>query len=125
ADWLNREALPPGFIALEQLHSGAAVEIDVGTFTDSGVEGGTAVATKTVWVPAAAPLVFPAAFPPGATVEIHATEGGRTLAGAIELVSPGNKDRPVKRRLLAAKCATYLSRSIGLILIDVVTSRQA
>ena len=40
-------------------------------------------------------------------------QGGRTLVGAIELVSPGNKDRPVKRRLLAAKCATYLSRSIG------------
>ena len=29
------------------------------------------------------------------------------------------------RRLFAAKCATYLSRGIGLILIDVVTSRQA
>lgn len=128
ADLLNREVLPPEFIALEQLHSGAAVEIDVGTFTDpepGGAGGGTATTTKTIWTPTAAPLVLPATFPPGATVEIHATEGGRTLVAAIELVSPGNKDRPGKRRLLAAKCATYLSRGIGLILVDVVSSRQA
>jgi hypothetical protein len=57
-------------------------------------------------------------------VEILATEGGRTLVAAIELVSPGNKDRGAKRRLFAAKCATYLSRGIGLIVVDVVTSRQ-
>ena len=44
---------------------------------------------------------------------------------AIELISPGNKDRVGKRRLFAAKCATYLSRGIGLILVDVVTSRAA
>ena len=43
---------------------------------------------------------------------------------AIELVSPGNKDRPEKRRLFAAKCATYLSRGVGLVVVDVVTSRQ-
>src|SRR5437879_5254752 len=29
ADLLNQGALPPGFIALETVHSGAAVEIDV------------------------------------------------------------------------------------------------
>lgn len=131
ADLLNRDVLPAGYIALEQLHSGASVEIDVGTFADPGLAGaagaggGLATATKAVWTPTAAPCILPAVFPPSATVEIHATEGGRTLVGAIELVSPGNKDRPAKRRLLVAKCATYLSRGIGLLLIDVVTSRQA
>src|SRR5205814_921256 len=64
-------------------------------------------------------------FPPGCTVEILSTEGGRTLVAAIELVSPANKDRAGKRRLFAAKCATYLSRGVGLVMIDVVTSRQA
>jgi hypothetical protein len=108
ADLLNRHVLPAGFIALEYLHTGAAVEIDVEAVR-----------------PPTAPVILAASFPPSATVEIHATEGGRTLVGAIELVSPGNKDRPGKRRLLAAKCATYLSRGIGLILLDVVTSRQA
>ena len=83
-----------------------------------------ATALRTVWTPATAPQSLPAAFPPGCSVEIHATEGGRTLVAAIELVSPGNKDRESKRRLFAAKCATYLARGIGLIILDVVTSRQ-
>jgi hypothetical protein len=129
ADLLNQEILPPGYIALEQIHAGAAIEIDVPTFSEqetpvSSSGGGTATAIRTVWTPAAPLLVLPAVFPPGCTVEILSTEGGRTLVGAIELVSPGNKDRESKRRLFAAKCATYLSRGIGLIVVDVVTSRQ-
>ena len=129
ADALNHDVLPPGYIALEQVHPGAALEIDVATFTDSAASpshgsAGTATVPRTVWTPAFAPMVFPAAFPPSATVEILSTEGGRTLVAAIELVSPGNKDRSTKRRLFAAKCATYLSRGAGLVVVDVVTSRQ-
>jgi hypothetical protein len=127
ADSLNDGVLPQGYIALEQLHSGAGIEIDVGTFSDppqGPAAGGTATATRTVWTPATAPVVLPAVFPPSATVEIHSTEGGRTLVAAVELVSPRNKDRDLKRRLFVAKCATYLSRGIGLVVVDVVTSRR-
>jgi hypothetical protein len=130
ADALNHGILPPGYIALEQVHAGAAIEIDVATFSEPAAPaaanggGGTATVPRTVWTPAAAPMILPAVFPPGCTVEILATEGGRTLVAAIELVSPGNKDRAGKRRLFAAKCATYLSRGAGLIILDVVTSRQ-
>jgi hypothetical protein len=130
ADFLNREVLPSGYIALEQVHAGAAIEIDVATSTERTVAatnngGGTATIPCTVWTPATAPMIVPAVFPPGCTVQILTTEGGRTLVAAIELVSPGNKDRESKRRLFIAKCATYLSRGIGLIVVDVVTSRQA
>jgi hypothetical protein len=128
ADILNRDILPRGFIALEQIHAGAAIEIDVSTWNESPTpstsDGGTATLPRTVRTPATAPLVLPATFPPGCTVEILSTEGGRTLVAAIELVSPGNKDRAGKRRLFAAKCATYLSRGMGLIIVDVVTNRQ-
>jgi hypothetical protein len=130
ADYLTEEVLPPGYIALVQIHPGAAVEIDVATYGEPGApapgggSGGAATAARTVWTPVAAPLLLPAVFPPGCTVEILSTEGGRTLVAAIELVSPRNKDRAGKRRLFAAKCATYLSRGIGLIVMDVVTSRQ-
>ena len=129
ADALNESILPPGYIALEQVHAGPAIEIDVATATDSAAGdgangGGTTTLPRTVWVPATAPLLLPAVFPPGCTVEILSTEGGRTLVAAIELVSPANKDRAAKRRLFAAKCATYLSRGVGLIVVDVVTSRQ-
>jgi hypothetical protein len=130
ADALNHDVLPPGYIALEQIHAGAAIDIDVATFAGQTASaaanggGGTATVPRTVWTPAVAPLVLPAVFPPSNTVEIIATEGSRTLVAAIELISPGNKDRVGKRRLFAAKCATYLSRGVGLILVDVVTSRQ-
>lgn len=129
ADALNQDVLPAGYIAMEQVHPGAALEIDVATFTDpvespSTSSGGTVTVPRTAWTPSASPMVFPAAFPPSATVEILSTEGGRTLVAAIELVSPGNKDRAPKRRVFAAKCATYLSRGVGLVVVDVVTSRQ-
>src|SRR5262249_53853155 len=45
------------------------------------------------------------------------------VVAVVELVSPRNKDRPEGRRAFAAKCAAYLQRGIGLIVIDVVTSR--
>lgn len=128
ADTLNQGGLPDGYIALEQVHAGANVEIDVATFGERASEGSGAGGTATVaavWTPAAAPLVLPAAFPEGCTVEILATDGGRSLVAAIELVSPGNKDRASKRRLFAAKCATHLARGVGLVILDVVTSRQA
>jgi transcriptional regulator of met regulon len=44
---------------------------------------------------------------------------------AIELISPGNKDRSAERRAFAVKCASYLFQGIGLIIVDIVTSRRA
>jgi hypothetical protein len=48
-----------------------------------------------------------------------------TLVAAIELISPGNKDRPETRRAFAAKCASYLQQGVGLVIVDVVTERLA
>jgi hypothetical protein len=44
---------------------------------------------------------------------------------AIELISPGNKDRAAERRAFASKCAGYLYQGISLVLIDIVTHRRA
>jgi hypothetical protein len=127
ADRLNHGGLPPGYIALEQIHAGASLEIDVSTYDERDQAGASerngGVAVQTIWTPTTAPMILPAVFPESCTVEIVTTEGGRTLAAAIELVSPGNKDRGQKRRLFAAKCATYLARGIGLVILDVVTTR--
>jgi hypothetical protein len=48
-----------------------------------------------------------------------------TLVGVIELVSPGNKDRPAERLAFATKCASYLAQGVSLIVMDVVTNRHA
>jgi hypothetical protein len=58
-------------------------------------------------------------------VQIINSEAGPTLVAAIELISPSNKDRTETRRIFAAKCASYLSQGIHLIIIDVVTTRLA
>ena len=43
-----------------------------------------------------------------------------------ELVSPRNKDRDEARQAFIAKCgAAYLQRGLGLVVVDIVTSRQA
>src|SRR3989442_1570982 len=57
----------------------------------------------------------------------HASVGPFSSAcqRAAELVSPGNKDRPETRQAFAAKCVSYLTRGIGLIVVDIVTNRLA
>ncbi|WP_293336172.1 DUF4058 family protein [Microcoleus sp. CAWBG58] len=58
-------------------------------------------------------------------VNIFNTEGGPVLAGAIELVTPANKDRSSHRCAFVSKCETYLRQGIGLVIVDVVTVRKA
>src|SRR5262249_17234890 len=67
---------------------------------------------------------IPALFPVSIELRVMSFEGGPTLVAAVELVNPGNKDRPETRRAFAAKCATYLHEGIGLVVIDVVTERR-
>jgi hypothetical protein len=129
ADALNERLLPEGYFAEEHAHAGARVEIDVATFADVGAapprNGGTAILPPRVWTPPAPPLVMPAAFPDAFEVLVFESEGGANLVAAIELVSPANKDRPAHRHAFAIKCASYLAQGIGLVIIDIVTSREA
>ena len=121
--------MPLGYFAETQVHIGSRVEVDVASFerrapasTANENEGGVAVQT---WALPTATLVMPAVFPDEIEVQVFATATGATLVAAIELVSPGNKDRAETRCAFAAKCAGYLQMGIGLVIVDVVTSRQA
>jgi hypothetical protein len=58
-------------------------------------------------------------------VRVYRDLGGAELRGAIELVSPANKDRAGRRRTFAAKCAGHLRQGVGLVIVDVVTARSA
>jgi hypothetical protein len=104
---------------------GIQVEIDVAAFdppSGNGKNGGVALAT---WAAPKTALVMPAVFPDVIEVQVIRDFGGPHLVGAIELVGPGNKDRPETRRAFVAKCASYLQQGVGLVVIDVVTERQA
>ena len=87
--------------------------------------GAATIAAAPVWTPPATNLILPTVFPDDIEVQVFATVTGSSLVGAIELASPGNKDRPETRRSFAAKCVAYLTRGIGLIVVDIVTNRLA
>jgi hypothetical protein len=128
---LNKDLLPPDYFAEFQVHLGARVEIDVATFEEripepvAGPDGTATAMAERVWAPPVPTLEMPAVFPDDIEVQVFSTVGGPNLVAAIELVSPANKDRPEVRTAFATKCAAYLQRGIGLVVVDVVTERQA
>jgi hypothetical protein len=130
ADELNERWMPEGYFAEESTHAGAGAAIDGATFQEplTGTAPGdstTATLPTRVWAPPKPELSVPAVFPEDFEVEVYSTEGGYRLVAAIELISPANKDRPETRRAFATKCASLLYRGIGLVIVDIVTSRQA
>jgi hypothetical protein len=128
-DALNR-SLPKRYVAAIQAHLGTMVEADVAELerlddtpqeVTNGPGGGVAVAA---WAPPVTTLVMPAVFPDDLEVQVFDQDDSFRLVGVVEVVSPSNKDRPATRRAFACKCATYLQRGIGLIVVDIVTNRH-
>ena len=115
---LNRQ-LPPDYFAEANVQFG--IEIDVAAFEEA--QGGGAF---NGWTPPAPTSTIP--YPvvtDQVEVLIYLQEGGPRLAGAIEFVSPANKDRPAHRDAFVSKCVTYLNQGVGLVVVDVVTDRHA
>jgi hypothetical protein len=129
ANALTEHWLPPNYIAEEHAHLGPSVEIDLGTFEHQGPpngETGRPVATANkIWTTPAADGVLPAVFPATFEVRVLSTDAGPKLVAAIELIGPGNKDRPAERTAFAAKCASYLYQGVSVIIVDIVTNRYA
>lgn len=121
---LNRR-LPPGWRAAGEAEFG--IEVDVGVVDDrqpGELTAGDAQAQS--WQPGEPTLTIPFTLTTD-VVEIRVINSsyGPELVGAIELVSPANKDRPEKREAFVTKCASILYQGAGLIIVDVVTSRRA
>src|SRR5262249_8869129 len=114
--------LPSGYFAEPRTKLGGSVEADVTDCAYSVPIPEAGLPSGIVGQPA---VTMPAVFPDEIEVLVFSTSEGPTLVAAIELVSPGNKDREEARPTFAAKCVTYLSQGIGLIVVDIVTSRQA
>jgi len=133
---LNR-VLPVRFVAEAQVHLGTRVEADVAefdteplhngdehpTFEESNGSGGVATAVATI-----APPTLSIAMRTGIidrfAVEIRDRDRDFRLAGVVELVSPGNKDRADAREMFVGKAAGYLLTAVGLVIADVVTTRH-
>ena len=118
---LNRGVLPPGYYAMPFVDRDGPVKVDVAALAE-----GDDVATFGEWSPAATPVTIPIDPPEvaSARVDILSDDGDPRLAAAIELASPRNKDRASARRAFGAKCAGYLLRGGGLVVVDAVTTRR-
>ncbi len=124
AQHLNERLLPKEYVALPHVRLGTAVEIDVAAFQQRQPTG-TAASPQT-WSPAKPAWSVPVEWDERDVFEVrvYRQEGGPRLVGAVELVSPANKDRPGHRQTFAGKCAGYLRQGVGVVLVDVVTDRQ-
>jgi hypothetical protein len=119
---VNRR-LPEGYFAVANVQFG--IEIDVATF-DEHNGSPSAGGAQGEWAPSAPALTMPlGVIKDVIEVQVFGGVDGPTLAGAIELVSPSNKDRPAEREAFVAKCAAYLHQGVGLVMVDMVTTRRA
>jgi hypothetical protein len=118
---INRR-LPKHYFAEPNVQFG--IEIDVATFEEQ--VGGPLGLPGASWNPPEPTLSVPLALVTD-IVEIQVLQNveGPTLVGAVEMVSPGNKDRPESRDAFVNKCAAYLQQGVGLVIVDIVTERAA
>ena len=116
---LNRR-LPEDYVAEGNAKFG--IEIDVATLRDPAASD----ASSSNWQPPPPIMTLPfVGIADVVEVQVTHFSGGPNLVGAIELVSPANKDRPETRDAFVTKCASYVQEGIGLVVIDIVTERIA
>src|SRR4051794_24599510 len=92
-------SLPEGYFAEPNVRFG--IEIDVAAFEEAG---SSAIGSAAIWTPPSPSLTIPFSIVTD-TVEVlvFGTTEGPVLAGAIELVSPANRDRPAHREAFVSK----------------------
>lgn len=127
-----RRELPKRYFAEPRVHSGASAEIDVTTYEserDGDIHaahenGGVATA---VWAPPRAKLAVTTDLPKQHVYEVLVYDEKHRcrLVAAVEIVSPGNKDRPEHRQAFVAKCVALLRAGVAVVIVDVVTTRHA
>jgi Protein of unknown function (DUF4058) len=133
AQKLNHGWLPPHHFAVPNVHLGNRLEIDVANLEEETGErseeaGATNAATATaLWAPPRPTVSGPVDFTDADLFEVRVFDEQDTprLVAAIELVSPSNKDRASHRQAFGIKCASYLQQGVGVLVVDIVTSRSA
>jgi hypothetical protein len=129
---LSRE-LPPEFTAEPRVYLGSFFEFDVCAYEPAeqdpvaspflNNDGGVATAT---WAPPEPTLTLEVDLSEQYAYEVlvYDQSRGRVLVAAVEIVSPGNKDRPETRQAFVAKCAALLQQRVCVSMVDLVTTRQ-
>lgn len=122
-----QDQLPRPFYAEPGVHFG--IEVDVAALermADPASNGRQATWHPTWKAPTATATVEFAVATDELEVLVYGDdpEGGTRLVGAVELVSPANKDRAESRVTFVTKVHEYLIRGVGVVVVDLVTSRH-
>ena len=125
--------LPDGYTAEPRVHLGNLYELDVNAYRDdfnatawSGDDegrDGVSTATRKLSKPL---LTLEADLTEEYEYEVLVFDESRNrhLVAAVEIVSPGNKDRPDSRRAFVSKCAALLQERVCVSIVDLVTNRN-
>lgn len=117
------EQLPPRYLASPNVHFG--IEIDVATLDQDPRAKVASEASNNWTVPVPVQTIPLTLVTNVIQVDVFDTREGPEIVGAIELVSPANKDRPASRAAFVSKCQALLQQGVGLVLVDIVTERRA
>lgn len=129
-----KKLLPEGYVSAPRVHLGQTAEVDVAAFdqgngftqAQAADQGGGVVTLP--WAPPVPSVVVETELPDDDDeyqVRIYDAKRHRLLVATIEIVSPGNKDRPAKRSAFVNKCAGLLRSGVAVSIVDVVTERQS
>jgi Protein of unknown function (DUF4058) len=120
------EQLPPNYRATPNVQFGIEIEVAAFEVASAASTGIAASEASVAWpIPEPVQTIPFVATTDIIEIQLIYTRGGPRLVGAIELVSPANKDRPASREAFTAKCQAYLQQGISLAIVDLVTSRTA
>ncbi|MBW3596717.1 MAG: DUF4058 family protein [Planctomycetes bacterium] len=114
--------LPDGWFAAPTVHWD--IEIDVAAFQQGGRPHAVGRGDPPLVIPEPTKTIAFAFTTDVVEVQVFHDLGELMLAGAIEFISPANKDRPENREAFVAKCDALLRDEVGLVLVDIVTSRR-
>lgn len=124
--------MPEQFVAEPRVHLGNVLEVDVNAQDDFNVtdlseegsgRGGASTATRKLSKPM---LTLQADLTEEYEYEVLVFDESRNrqLVAAVEIASPGNKDRPSSRRAFISKCAALLQERVCVSIVDLVTNRN-
>jgi len=126
AMYLNRLLPNNRYFALAKVYQGSQTEADISEYEVQGEAAPSEQSLGLLPVPEAVVTVN-TRLPifDEYSIQIHDERDDMKLVAAIEFVSPANKDLEEARIQFTQKCVGYLRLGIGLVLVDVVTTRGA
>ena len=122
--------LPPQYRCGLKIHLGTLVEVDVATFKREGatsINVANPLDVAPSWESESPTVLLETdeLTPPEYEIRVYDSNRAQRLVAAVELVSPGNKDRPQSRKAFVDKCHALLQQEVCVVIVDIVTTYRS